>query len=134
MKNFKAGDKVKRVDGLRFLNGDVVNTIGRRGGSVGEVWLQESRTWLFEIDLMLVKEYPNPPHKHRDLIIEWANGADIQVRAGNDWLNVALPDWYETRKYRVKPQKSERDIEIENIQNQMDELKERLEKLKELDK
>lgn len=46
------------------------------------------------------------PHKHRDLIIAWANGAEIEVRANGDgdWLSITSPTWYEAMEYRIKPE------------------------------
>ena len=125
MTNFKVGDIVKLKSGNKFSNGEYTCVIVKMRDM--DVYL--SSTTLHNVN-QLELAYPNPPHKHRDLIIEWANGADIQVWTDNYWLGVEIPKWYESRKYRVKPQKTERDIEIESIQKQMDELKERLENLK----
>jgi hypothetical protein len=45
------------------------------------------------------------PHKHRDLIIAWANGEEIQVNNGNNtWDNLQNPSWYEDTEYRIKPE------------------------------
>jgi hypothetical protein len=45
------------------------------------------------------------PHKHRDLIIAWANGKEIQVNNGNNtWDNLKNPSWYEETEYRIKPE------------------------------
>lgn len=78
-------------------------------------------------------KYPNPPHKHRDLIIAYANGADIEYwgEGHSVWFRIKNPSWNETIQYRIKPTKSAKDIEIEQIQAEMDKLKERLEKVKE---
>ena len=129
MTNFKVGDRVRREDGEPFSNGELVLTVSMVEKR-GTIWFAETDSCLPCQFLTLSNVYPNPPHKHRDVIIEWANGADIQVWADNDWFDDAMPNWYGIVKYRVKPQKSERDIEIESIQKQMDELKERLENLK----
>jgi hypothetical protein len=44
-------------------------------------------------------------HKHADLIIAWANGAEIQDYDVIDevWGDNARPAWIETCKYRIKP-------------------------------
>lgn len=46
-------------------------------------------------------------HVHRDLIIEWANGAMIQNFNGIDWITcdnlITPPCWYPESKYRIKP-------------------------------
>jgi len=55
------------------------------------------------------------PHKHKDLIIAWANGTKIQkeVLMRNwkgelqtlGWLDDPHPSWSEDTKYRIKPRK-----------------------------
>jgi len=45
------------------------------------------------------------PHKHRDLIIAWANGADIQLKnINNIWVYVNTPAWENNIEYRIKPE------------------------------
>ena len=41
-------------------------------------------------------------HKHADLIIAWANGAEIEVWSYNEWVEERFPDWTD-EKYRLKP-------------------------------
>lgn len=48
------------------------------------------------------------PHIHRDLIIAWANGAEIQVEEpgradGCKWIDCPKPSWQEGLAYRIKP-------------------------------
>lgn len=45
------------------------------------------------------------PHKHRDVIIAWANGAQIQFLDGGEWIDCHdhAPRWHEEMKYRIKP-------------------------------
>ena len=47
----------------------------------------------------------NQRHKHADVIIAWANGAEIECNLGqNDiWTKLPSPSWYADCKYRVKP-------------------------------
>lgn len=46
-------------------------------------------------------------HKHADLIIAWANGAQIQMRhasyADYNWED-CIPGWSEQVEYRIKPE------------------------------
>ena len=44
-------------------------------------------------------------HTHADLIIEWANGAQIQCfRSDYTWVDALDPSWLEYTQYRVKPE------------------------------
>ena len=122
MTNFKVGDLVRKEDGKPFSNGELVLTVSMVEES-GTIWFTETDSCLPCRFLTLSNVYPNPPHKHRDLIIEWANGADIQVMYHGKWMDQTDPDWEDSWEYRIKPQKSEHDIEIENIQKQINELK-----------
>ena len=129
MTNFRDGDLVRCKEGHEFRSGEPLHIVrevvnGKQVSFYGESF------WVHKDHLVLVNKYPNPPHKHRDLIIEWADGAEIQVIYDGKWVDQTHPDWENSLKYRVKPQKTEKDLEIEAIQKQIDELKERLEKLK----
>jgi len=43
------------------------------------------------------------PHKHRDLIISWANGEEIQIKKGNgEWTDISNPCWEGNCEYRIK--------------------------------
>lgn len=45
------------------------------------------------------------PHIHRDVIIAWANGAQIQRKRYNTttWEDVTYPSWLD-QQYRIKPE------------------------------
>lgn len=47
-------------------------------------------------------------HKHADLIIAWANGAQIQVKfeCSDEWANTEFPSWHKNHNYRIKPESS----------------------------
>lgn len=46
----------------------------------------------------------NTPHIHKDLIIAWANGAEIEYyRAGLGWEACRRPVWHAECTYRIKP-------------------------------
>ena len=47
----------------------------------------------------------NQRHKHADVIIAWANGAEIEYRLGphERWSKSTSPSWQEDCEYRVKP-------------------------------
>jgi len=45
------------------------------------------------------------PHKHHDLIVAWAAGAEIEVQEPSDfiWHTTPSPQWDISREYRIKP-------------------------------
>ena len=45
-------------------------------------------------------------HKHADVIIAWANGAQIQLyhHSRGEWIDTLDPSWLECTKYRIKPE------------------------------
>lgn len=45
------------------------------------------------------------PHKHCDLIVAWANGAEIQFFDDGEWIDCHEngPRWHEEMRYRIKP-------------------------------
>ena len=46
------------------------------------------------------------PHKHHDLIVAWAKGAQIQCQVfgkPNQWFDIDNPDWLDAYTYRIKP-------------------------------
>ena len=44
-------------------------------------------------------------HKHADVIIAWANGAEVEYKSILDggWVKAKTPGWLENYEYRVKP-------------------------------
>jgi len=48
------------------------------------------------------------PHKHKDCIIAWANGAEIQIKNGDgswfDFDQEDVPIWSKFSEYRIKPE------------------------------
>ena len=44
------------------------------------------------------------PHKHHDLIVAWAKGAQIQWYDGSTWLTTPYPGWGAEQSYRIKPE------------------------------
>ena len=49
-------------------------------------------------------------HKHADVIIAWANGAEVEVRAVSteQWIDLDRPEWWPDQEYRIKPDKTYR--------------------------
>ena len=46
--------------------------------------------------------------KHADMIIEWANGAVVQLLhpLSGEWVDAPTPTWDEDSEYRIKPEKT----------------------------
>ena len=138
---FKTGDRVKVVDLLGA--GDALGA----GVCLGDILVVERLdyegcyfrggiTSFFLYNKRLVAAYPNPPHKHAELIKVWADGADIQLfrTYDNMWEDITRPDW-SASKYRIKPQRSDKDIQkdeqIERLEQQALDLANENKKLKE---
>lgn len=117
MTQFKPGDTVRRVKhdnggGARVGQlATVVHT--NRSGFVAVYYVgyrpdstdPTVESWCNSF-VELAEEYcMNKPHKHRDLIIAWANGAQIQIRysAEGSWMDTNTPRWYAHYEYRIKP-------------------------------
>jgi hypothetical protein len=48
------------------------------------------------------------PHVHAEIIKAWADGAKIEVECNGYWVPLSdRPCWYETVKYRIKPERIE---------------------------
>lgn len=47
----------------------------------------------------------NKQHKHAELIIAWANGAEIEFysESNREWFCEPKPNWVKSLEYRVKP-------------------------------
>lgn len=50
-------------------------------------------------------------HKHYDLIVAWAGGAEIEVYILGAWHS-AKPDWYDHLEYRVAEKIIERNLSV----------------------
>jgi hypothetical protein len=83
-------------------------------------------TWTTDF---LQNVHPNPPRKHAAVIRAWAEGADIQHKAGERWGLVINPGFFASAEYRVKPEPTPVQLErikleaqIKNLQEQIDSL------------
>ena len=137
---FKTGDRVKVVDLLGA--GDALGA----GVCLGDILVVERLdyegcyfrggiTSFFLYNKRLVAAYPNPPHKHAELIKAWADGAQIQYKSLGSWYDIYQPDWRSEGEYRIKPQRSDKDIQkdeqIERLEQQALDLANENKKLKE---
>lgn len=105
MSKFKIGDDVAKTDGKPFVNGATFDTI-RKVDSDGNITLY-CQHGAFTCDFLnhykAQSKYPNPPHVHADVIIEWAKGADIEYLDGFEekWDSCDRPRFYSDDSFRV---------------------------------
>ena len=126
MCNFKPGDKVQKFEGGEIY---VVERVEPEGSIGSRVWFTKG-TWLNSKYLRLA--YPNPPHKHAEVIKAWADGAEIEGQnPDGSWRIITSPQWFRENKYRIKPQKSEKELKIEELEKQARDLADQIAKLKE---
>jgi len=83
MSKFKVGDEAECLDdaGYNYITkGNIYTITGLYGDNIIELINDEgSNCGLFYKRFALVQaKYPNPPHKHCDMQIEKAKGANIQ--------------------------------------------------------
>mgnify|MGYP003656334354 CR=1 FL=1 len=134
MNKFKVGDRVVQVSGHYFSNDRRVVTVSKVHS--GSIHFLETDTWLQPDQIKLHEEKPtylNPPHKHMDLIIAWANGAEIQNKTGNDkWRTYVVSDnctpmWHMAGvQFRIKPVDTRKDklnAKLDELQSAMDAVK-----------
>lgn len=89
-----------------------------------------NENWVMLEDVFPVED-TSKWHKHHDLIVAWAKGAEIQLKdPSRGWLDVSdPPGWYSKSTYRIKPTNPHKE-EIEGIEQEMRVLADRLSKLK----
>lgn len=94
-------------------------------------WIKNPQEYLEVIeDNKYTNKYPNPPHKHAELIKVWADGAEIEFKEqGWGWVGTSNPMWDEDTAYRIKPQPSQQEVEKQSIIDEIAKLQERLDKL-----
>tara|TARA_R110000824_G_scaffold344886_2_gene531578 strand:- start:1448 stop:1849 length:402 start_codon:yes stop_codon:yes gene_type:complete len=131
MSKFKVGDKIRRKDGATFSNGKKVVTVS--GIDQGDTWLKETGSRVFISSLSsyeLASDYPNPPHKHAEIIKAWADGAEVQLCSAGTWYVVPYPNWGSECGYRLAPPKpTANEVEKEAILAELAKLQKRLDSL-----
>lgn len=149
MSRFKVGDKVRVVEigcgcGFEDYGKEVTITeLGWYNNGVGyKVYPAIGNTKTLGFNGFIGEDSFEPleaskRHKHYDMIVAWAENPSLefQCRHSDDsrmdsWEDCEKPMWFPDVEYRIKPEKSEREIEIEKIQEEMEKLEKRLEQLK----
>jgi hypothetical protein len=100
MSKFKVGDRVYYCDD-HSDTGVITKSNDSWEGTWFIKWDQDGEElWAFEENIKLIKNR----HKHADLIIAWANGAEIEYEDPyEDWVAVKHPLWIPKSNYRIKP-------------------------------
>lgn len=135
MSKFKTGDKVIAIDSSgQFTKGDILEVSGLSGDNKVKVHGHRYHHYddHYFSPIML---YPNPPHKHAELIKAWADGAIIEHGSSGGgrkgWcLTQSNPSWHDEVEYRIKPEKTANQLEIERIESEMRKLADDLKALK----
>jgi hypothetical protein len=121
MSKFKVGDKVKRVGHTWLLAGQgeiyTVSWTDDWAISLEEIPGRDYDPDFFELMKEGIK-YPNPPHKHAELIKAWADGAVIEQFCDGItcWMQCWNPLWKENSTYRIKPSKTEQELQLEKLE------------------
>lgn len=129
MSKFKVGDVVRRIGGCDSLPVGSVCTVKEVLGRsvIVEETPQKYSTEFFEL---VRHAYPNPPHKHAEIIKAWADGAEIEVYfSHNGWFSVSQPSWSKGVKYRIRPANPNAD-KIAELEKTIDQAKKQLQELK----
>ena len=59
------------------------------------------------------------PHKHRDVIIAWANGEEIEYKHRGEWVSAEFPSWCNDSEYRIKPKRVKKEGWVNVHKNNM---------------
>lgn len=133
---FKVGDRVKRVKRNRphapiGFEADVIAVADN-----GEFTIIDNEGDRLNVDNSmeaweLVEPDTTKHHAHHDLIIAWAKGSEIEVRAhpSAKWLSTTEPRWYASFEYRIKPTNPDAD-RIARIECELKRLADELRELK----
>lgn len=136
MSKFKKGDRVKRFkhidpkspqNGMQIGDVDTIVHVCDYGITLKlERFGMGHSASCFEL---VTPSYPNPPHKHAELIKAWADGAEIEMLLSDGRWKKCDPVWYKSSTYRIKSSNpnAEKIAEIETtisqLQQQVKELK-----------
>ena len=135
MNNFKVGDKVERI--VDFAGDCPVGTVTtvKVVGENRDLIVSGFHGYYMAKNFKLAHQYPNPPNKHAELIKAWADGADVEFFYFGKWIPLDKAQWLYKFEYRIKPQRSDKDIQkdaqIERLEQQALDLANEIKKLKE---
>lgn len=136
MSKFKVGDKVRRVSGRAFNRSDLTQVTVKDVDKHGAVYFEEYNGLFskpYYSGYEVIPNYPNPPHKHAELIKAWADGADIEYESedpAGKWSKIPNPSWNTRFTYRIAlPKPTANEVEKEAILAELAKLQKRLDSL-----
>tara|TARA_R110000772_G_scaffold129472_2_gene237618 strand:+ start:33381 stop:33815 length:435 start_codon:yes stop_codon:yes gene_type:complete len=142
MTTYNVGDKVRRLhDSHLGINVGEVAVVTSLSGAGTNIQLNYYKGGSHKLaNLVLVETvkptYPNPPHKHAELIKAWADGAEIEVEVTvgcGRYVPLAKankPLWLLDRAYRIKPTKTAKDVKLEELEANMRKLADEIKELR----
>ena len=145
MNKFKVGDKVRCINLEMADEYTPDDNWGIKSGLViGRVYTVKSclLSWLrvgldysvsckhFEL---ANETYAYKPHVHCELIRAWADGAEVDRYCTDlyEWQPVLYPTWRVHDDYRIRPNKTDKELQIEKLEEQAKQLASDITKLKE---
>lgn len=134
---FKKGDRVRRVRlvayhrGMQVGDEDVVKSVEEDGALTLRKYGDGHHAANFEL---VTSAYPNPPHKHAELIKAWADGAEVETDDGiGKWRVLptggSCPTFKPHHNYRMKPYNPNAE-KIAALEATIDQAKRQLKELK----
>lgn len=141
MSKFKIGDKVVRSDmDLGGIGSPRTKTLFSNGSVLTVSFVNDVYELIsfkevggqYDGDAFKLYDDPSKHHKHHDMIIAWAKGAEIQYydRGFEEWLDYNTPSWNLSTIYRIKPTKADiRQQKINDIESEMRKLADQLNEL-----
>ena len=103
---YEVGDKFRLINSIGQLPRGCIVTLDRDDGTEIPYFITINKVTVCcsicgeDSDVELISK--STRHKHYDLIVAWADGADIEFDAGhNHWLLADPPMWDDTVEYRL---------------------------------
>jgi len=145
MSDFKAGDRVRcvnldkhacyigknwgKVVGLKI--GKVYTLVSITNSNKGARWVSLEGKNNYDVSASHF-ELAGEPHVHCELIKAWADGAEIEAYSAlNDkWFFECTPLWLDIFEYRIRPNKTDKELQIEKLELQAKQLANDITKLK----
>lgn len=128
--HIEVGDRVRRKDGGTWGDGTYVTTVSQTG--VYKVWGTPYQAGWMPRD-QVEKAYP-----YDEVVRAWLDGKTVQKLVDGWWTDVPrsrkssewVPAFSRYAHWRIKPERTERDMDIERIEQEMRSLADKLKELK----